>query len=54
MPRRASPLHQPHDKLFQAGFRIPANTAAFLRGQLPPWLSKRIQWSKLKLFQTQA
>jgi predicted transposase/invertase (TIGR01784 family) len=48
MPRRASPLHQPHDKLFQAGFRIPANTAAFLRGHLPPWLSKRIQWSKLK------
>jgi hypothetical protein len=54
MPRRASPLHQPHDKLFQAGFRIPANTAAFLRDQLPPWLSKRIQWSRLKLFQTQA
>ena len=48
MPRRDSPLHQPHDKLFQAGFRIPANTAAFLRGQLPAWLNKRIQWSKLK------
>jgi len=48
MPRRESPLHQPHDKLFQAGFRIPANTAAFLRGHLPPWLVKRIQWSKLR------
>jgi predicted transposase/invertase (TIGR01784 family) len=48
MSRRVSPLHQPHDKLFQAGFRIPANTAAFLRGQLPDWLTKRIQWSKLK------
>jgi hypothetical protein len=34
--------------LFQAGFRIPANAAAFLRGQLPPAVSARIAWSKLK------
>lgn len=48
MPRRKSPLHHPHDKLFQAGFRIPANAAAFLRGQLPQAVSARIAWSKLK------
>ena len=48
MARRMSALHQPHDKLFQAGFRIPANAAAFLRGQLPPAVSARIAWSKLK------
>jgi predicted transposase/invertase (TIGR01784 family) len=48
MPSRKATIHQPHDKLFQAGFRIPANAAAFLRQHLPPAVASRVEWSKLK------
>jgi predicted transposase/invertase (TIGR01784 family) len=48
MPPRKATIHQPHDKLFQAGFRIPANAAAFLRQHLPPAVASRVEWSKLK------
>lgn len=42
-------LHQPHDKLFKAGFSVPANTAAFLSSHLPSPLSESISWRDLKL-----
>ena len=42
-------LHQPHDKLFKAGFSDPVTAAAFLRDQLPPVVSGLIEWSNLKL-----
>ena len=42
-------LHQPHDKLFKAGFSDPATAAAFLEAELPARISERIQWSDLKL-----
>jgi predicted transposase/invertase (TIGR01784 family) len=48
MPSPKATIHQPHDKLFQAGFRIPANAAAFLRQHLPPAVASRVEWSKLK------
>ncbi len=48
IPLRKATIHQPHDKLFQAGFRIPANAAAFLRQHLPPAVASRVEWSKLK------
>jgi predicted transposase YdaD len=48
MPSLKVTIHQPHDKLFQAGFRIPANAAAFLRQHLPPAVASRVEWSKLK------
>jgi predicted transposase/invertase (TIGR01784 family) len=44
-----SPLHQPHDKLFKAGFSDPANAAAFLRHQIPEALAERIRWDALAL-----
>ena len=40
-------IHQPHDKLFKAGFGDPANAAAFLRGQFPAEISDRITWEAL-------
>ncbi len=43
------PLHQPHDKLFKAGFSDPANAAAFLREQIPAPLAARIAWDALQL-----
>ncbi len=43
------PIHQPHDKLFKAGFSDPANAAAFLRHQLPEALAVRIIWDALTL-----
>jgi len=42
-------IHQPHDKLFKAGFSVPANTAAFLSAHLPAQLTQRISWPDLQL-----
>jgi predicted transposase/invertase (TIGR01784 family) len=42
-------LHQPHDKLFKAGFSVPENAAAFLSTQFPESLSKHIDWDGLRL-----
>lgn len=42
-------IHQPHDKLFKAGFSVPANTAAFLSAHLPDALTQNISWEDLKL-----
>ena len=42
-------IHQPHDKLFKAGFADPANAAAFLRWEILPALSERIDWSQLQV-----
>ena len=42
-------MHQPHDKLFKAGFSDPETTARFLRSQLPPALTAAIDWSSLRL-----
>ena len=42
-------LHQPHDKLFKAGFSDPINAAGFLRGEIPSALSARIDWDQLQL-----
>lgn len=41
-------IHQPHDKLFKAGFGDPANAAAFLRWEIPPALSASIDWTQLR------
>jgi predicted transposase/invertase (TIGR01784 family) len=43
------PIHQPHDKLFKAGFSDPANTAAFLRWEVPSALSEKIDWDNIRL-----
>ena len=43
------PLHQPHDKLFKAGFRDPVNAAAFLKGQIPSGLAAVIAWEDMRL-----
>ena len=43
------PIHQPHDKLFKAGFSDPANAAAFLRWEIPSTLSAKIHWNQLSL-----
>jgi predicted transposase/invertase (TIGR01784 family) len=43
------PLHNPHDKLFKAGFSDPATAAAFLREQLPPAVCARIDWKRMEL-----
>ncbi|MCX6864904.1 MAG: Rpn family recombination-promoting nuclease/putative transposase [Verrucomicrobia bacterium] len=43
------PIHQPHDKLFKAGFSNPANAAAFLRWEVPSALSEQINWNNLRL-----
>ena len=42
-------IHQPHDKLFKAGFSDPANTAAFLRWEIPSTLSEKIDWDMIQL-----
>ena len=42
-------MHQPHDKLFKAGFSDPETTAGFLNSQLPPALTAAIDWSSLHL-----
>jgi predicted transposase YdaD len=49
MPLPKAAIHQPHDKLFQAGFRIPANAAAFLRQHLPAAVASRVDWSTMNL-----
>jgi hypothetical protein len=41
--------HQPHDKLFKAGFSDPTTAAAFLQSQLSPELSSAITWNQLAL-----
>ena len=43
------PLHNPHDKLFKAGFSDPATAAAFLQEQLPPAIRARLDWERLEL-----
>jgi predicted transposase YdaD len=43
------PIHQPHDKLFKAGFGDPVNAAGLLRWQLPAAISNRIEWDQLRL-----
>ncbi len=43
------PLHNPHDKLFKAGFSDPATAAAFLREQLPPAVCAHIDWDHMEL-----
>jgi hypothetical protein len=42
-------MHQPHDKLFKAGFSDPKTKAGFLSSQLPPALAAAIDWSSLRL-----
>ncbi len=42
-------IHQPHDKLFKAGFGDPVNAAGLLRWQLPAAVSSRIDWDQLRL-----
>jgi predicted transposase/invertase (TIGR01784 family) len=42
-------LHQPHDKLFKAGFSVPANTAAFLAAHRPSGLVEAVSWDSLQL-----
>ena len=42
-------IHQPHDKLFKAGFSDPINAGAFLKGEIPEALAARIDWSRLRL-----
>jgi len=41
--------HQPHDKLFKAGFSDPVNAAAFLREQIPDELSAQVEWEAMRL-----
>lgn len=41
-------LHQPHDKLFKAGFGDPATAAGFLSTQIPARLSAAIAWDQLR------
>jgi predicted transposase/invertase (TIGR01784 family) len=43
------PLHNPHDKLFKAGFSDPATAAAFLQEQMPPAVRACIDWERLEL-----
>ena len=43
------PIHQPHDKLFKAGFSDPANAAAFLRWEVPAAISEKVAWDQLRL-----
>ncbi len=45
-------IHQPHDKLFKAGFSDPVNAAAFLRTQIPDAVSKQVNWGELRLEST--
>ena len=42
-------IHQPHDKLFKAGFSDPATAAGLLRWQLPDGVSRHIDWDRLQL-----
>ncbi|MCX6880624.1 MAG: Rpn family recombination-promoting nuclease/putative transposase [Verrucomicrobia bacterium] len=42
-------LHQPHDKLFKAGFSDPVNAAGFLREEIPASIAGRIDWGQLRL-----
>jgi len=41
--------HQPHDKLFKAGFSDPATAGAFLRLQFSEALASKIGWDTLRL-----
>ncbi len=41
-------IHQPHDKLFSATFRVPDNAAAFLKAKLPPAVAAAIHWPGLR------
>ena len=41
-------IHNPHDKLFKAGFGDPATAAAFLREELPAGVASLIDWSALR------
>lgn len=43
------PIHQPHDKLFKAGFSDPVNAAGFLREEIPASIAGRIDWDQLRL-----
>jgi predicted transposase YdaD len=42
-------IHQPHDKLFKAGFSDPVDAGAFLRWRLPPALVEAVDWGGLQL-----
>ena len=42
-------IHQPHDKLFKAGFSDPANAAGLLRTEIPETISTHIAWDQLQL-----
>jgi predicted transposase YdaD len=42
-------IHQPHDKLFKAGFGDPVNAAGLLQWQLPAAISEKIDWDQLRL-----
>ena len=41
-------VHHPHDKIFRSGFADPVNAAAFLRTEIPPAVSARVDWEKLR------
>jgi len=42
-------IHQPHDKLFKAGFSDPENAAAFFKAELPEEVVRLIAWQELRL-----
>ena len=42
------PIHQPHDKLFKAGFSNPADAGAFLRWRLPTALVESVAWERMR------
>lgn len=42
-------IHQPHDKLFKAGFGDPATAAGLLRWQIPEAISRHLDWQSLRL-----
>jgi predicted transposase/invertase (TIGR01784 family) len=42
-------IHQPHDKLFKAGFSDPETAAGLLRAELPETITSKIDWDRLRL-----
>lgn len=49
MEESGESIHQPHDKLFKAGFSDPVDAGAFLRWRLPPALVEAVDWKGLRL-----
>lgn len=49
MEEKDEEIHQPHDKLFKAGFSDPRDAAAFLQWRLPPEMVRAVNWEDLQL-----